>query len=291
MEILTSLVRTITGLLHGGLVEPKRGVWQEGIGGWHYKEVPVGGVRPPFASSLKLWWLQHKEAGFMLYVAPFAGYRTWKWQGVPAPIRWTRACRPKGNLPLIFATSIAAEDSIKAQAGIMLYRQGWQDDDFQKWLYRWVVKRSGEELAGLITVRLLTSYNPATCSPSAYVRKYARKVLHVDQPPSENSVRAAAAKLGMSEVGLYKALKRRGAVQEISGEMRVRYRYEPTPEVLEAVKQERQARDVHKVLVELVMQKRGVGRRAAQRWVKRRLEKGMSIEEIGRLLYTPRVVS
>jgi len=283
MEILTALVRTITALLHSGLEEPKRGIWQEGIGGWHYKLVRVGGVKPPYVSSLTLWWLQHKETGYMLYLAPFAGYRTWKWEGAPQPIRWTRACRPKGNLPLIFATGRTPEDSIKAQAGIMLYRQGWQDEVFQKWLHRWVAERSGDELAGLITVRLLQNYNPATCSPSAYVRAYARKSLFTDKPPVE-SVYSIAAKLGMSDTGLYKALKRHGAAQEVSGNMRVRYRYEPTPEVIEAIKQEREARERHKALVDLVMLKRGIGRRAAQRWVKRRLDKGMSVEDITREL-------
>lgn len=282
MALIEDAVKTITALLHSGLSEPKRGTWQEGIGGWHYKLVRVGGVKPPYVSGLNLWWLQHKETEYMLYVAPFAGYRSWKWQGAPQPMRWERSCRPKGNLPLLFATGRTPEDSIKAQAGIMLYRQGWQDEAFQEWLHRWVVKRAGEELAGLITIRLLQSYNPATCSPSAYVRAYARKTLLANNPPveSENSVYSVAAKLGMSDVGLYKALRRHGAVQKIPGKMRFRYKYEPIPEVIEAIKQEREAREKHKALVDLVMLKRGVGRRAAQRWVKRRLDKGMSVEDV-----------
>lgn len=276
MQLVESAVETIVALLHRRLNEPRRGVWQKGFGGWGYKLTPVGGVKPPYAAGLRLWWLQHEEAGFMLFVAPLAGYRTWKWQGAPKAIRWRSACRPRGDLPLIFATRRTPVDSIKVQAGVMLHRQGWRDDGFVGWLLEWVRLRSSEEAAGDIAMRLLQRYNPATCSPSAYVKLWARKSL-----PRPTTVEKLAAEVGMSERGLYKALERHGAVEEfVSTGGRVRRRYELAPGVLEAVRREREERQKRRYLVELVMLRRGVGRRAAQRWVKRRIESGMAVEEI-----------
>jgi len=310
MRILEAAVQTIIALIKGDLPEP--------LGGWYYAAVPVGGKLPPSGKPPYLWKLEYYGGGppgtgqltpeqvkrllslppgfrtinlrtqakrgvyYCLYVASSSGFWHWWIDGAGCQVS-VGPMRIQGNLPLVFATRKTPEDSVRVQVGIQLYRQGWRDDGFIEWLLDWVRLRSSEELAGEIAMRLLKRYNPATCSPSAYVKLWARKSLSTITP-----VEKLAAELGLTERGLYKALERRGAARIVGkthGEVtRLRRVYELTPEVLEAIRQEQEFRRKHRALVELAMRRRGVGRRAAERWIKRRLNKGMSIEDIAREL-------
>ncbi len=318
MRILEAAVQTILVLVKGDLPEPESGSRLPGAGGWYYSQVPVGGKTPPSGKFHHLWRLEFYGGGppsaprltpeqlkqllslppglrtldlrknakpgvyYCLYVAPSSGFWHWWVEGSGLQVS-VGPMYLQGNLPLVFANRRTPEDSVQVQAGVQLCRQGWKDEGFIKWLLDWVRLRSSEELAGEIVIRLLDRYNPATCSPAAYVKLWARKSL-----PTPTTVEKLAMELGLTERGLYKALERRGAVRIVGkthGEVtRLRRVYELMPEVLEAIKQEQEARRKRGALVELVMRRRGVGRRAAERWVKRRLDRGMNIEDVAKEL-------
>ncbi|MEW6274958.1 MAG: hypothetical protein AB1556_07585 [Bacillota bacterium] len=106
--------------------------------------------------------------------------------------------------------------------------------------------------------------------------------------PIEN----AASRLGIKRYSVYHYLRKMGFYKEISSQTteggviheNVRRRYELTEEVIadieRKVKERRKERNKHSALVKLIMEKRGVGIRAAQRWVRRRTEAGKTLEEI-----------
>jgi hypothetical protein len=333
MQLLSDAVATIQGLLQGRLPAPKRGKPQPGFGGWYYRVVPVGGCTPPSGKAL-LWWLEWYGGGppgkpgltreqverllslppgaytldlwkeatpaeyYCLYVAPHRGFQHW-WLAGSGLVAAQKA-KVGGTLPLIFATPRTGADSIRVQAGIMLWRQGWRDEAFWAWLFEWVQRQTRDADPTVAVEALLRRYRPATHSPVTYVKLWAKKTssprLEADRVGQLRErlsrAQAAASALGISEGALYSRLRVRGLYEEMKSTregdgvavVRARRRYAITEDTIARLRQEQEERCCHAALVKLVMLRRGVGRRAAQRWVKRRLEAGTSTEEIVREL-------
>lgn len=275
MQVLADFVETLKAIFAGSLPPPEPGRWLPGVGGWQYKPVRVGGTKAPGGGAW-LWWFACEGVG-ELYVAVSAGVLQW-WLG-RAQGKVAARVRAKGNLPKLYATATTSREDLTAAAGALLHRQGWRDQDFEKWLLDYVRRQVGEEQAGELCLRLLTSWRPVVQSPKAYLKLAARK--------RPRAIQEAAQELGIKPASLYDRLRRRGlfTVQNhtLPGQLAVvkaRRRYEVTPEAVARLKEEAEVREKRAKLVILVMQRRGVGRRAAERWVKRRLDAGKSLKEI-----------
>ncbi|MBC7294214.1 MAG: hypothetical protein H5T84_08985 [Thermoleophilia bacterium] len=187
--------------------------------------------------------------------------------------------RSKGRLPKLYATPTTSREDLTAATGVLLHRQGWRSEDFEKWLLDYVRGQVGEEQAGELCLKLLTSWRPVVQSPKAYLKLAARK--------RPRAVQEVAQELGIKPASLYDRLRRRGlfTVQNhtLPGRLAVvkaRRRYDITPEVVSQLKAEAEAKEERAALVAVVMERRGVGRRAAERWVKRRLDAGKSLREV-----------
>lgn len=103
-----------------------------------------------------------------------------------------------------------------------------------------------------------------------------------------SQVQRAANEAKCSRRTVYRSLQRLGFYHETTCQqqdgnvtlVRSRRKYEITPQAVGEVKRLIKQRQNHTELVKYVAQKRGVGTRAAQRWVQRRLKQGKTLEEI-----------
>ncbi|BAF61056.1 MAG: hypothetical protein HPY89_12920 [Pelotomaculum sp.] len=344
-------VDTITALLQGSLPPPKRGIRQEGFGGWWYSLVEVGGSTPPPGRkaggqparlwrlewwggqpppkpgltaeqirellSLPPWVYTHsfsktnpdsqapelpRDGSYLcLYVAPHKGILHWWYSQVTVTVQGKH--RSQGDLPLVYTTKETDRDSLMASVGVMLWQQVEVDlvwkQDFEKWLWRWVAGLIGEEGAGYVTDRLLRQYYPVIYSPEVYVKRCAkgRRYLSKQKRPQEGTnglvetfspAEKAAAVLGISKQALYYRLRRSGyysetASRQVEGTVTVKRavrHYDIDEKTVAAVGEEIKQSQIHRGLVKAVVDKRGVGVRAAQRWVQRRIKAGKTPKEI-----------
>lgn len=240
-----------------------------------------------------------KRKGYLLFVATEKGFVHWFMRGSNLRVssRWKLA----GDVPLIFADGKTPVDSLRVQVGIALYRQGWNNEEFVKKLQGWVEKklpRGSKEKTGEITARLLKGYTPINCSPVSYIKKCAgsgvllSEIKNVDGSSQliENipKVEQVAQKLGISKQTLYNRMTKLGLFEEVRIEkpgigvavVSTKKRFGLTPEIIKLLEEDNEERNIRKSLIQLVKEKRGVGTRAAERWVKRRLDSGKTPREI-----------
>ncbi|AOQ23830.1 hypothetical protein MTAT_14150 [Moorella thermoacetica] len=355
MKILDAAVCTVQKILAGELPAPEPGKKQAGFDGWYYSLLDVGGDTPPpgkraGGKPAELWWLEWYGGGpitpaeklqaqirgvdagsngdyWQLYVAAHRGLLHWWFHNLEdVKIKTTSSVKLQGDLPLIFATRKTPPDSVKVQAGIMLYRQGWQDEAFMEWLIHWVAGQiEDEDKVDEIIMVLLKKYRPMTYSPSAYVkllgkkRQYLRdgfiktyakhnpKVAQAFPAYAEDDAedakvlidalttpRRVAGELGISEQYLYKLLRKYGFYDtkvkthtENDGAptvVRERRVYQITPENIKKLVNEwmteKAQKEAYTALVRRVAEERGTGLRAAQRFIKRRLAAGKTLEDV-----------
>lgn len=264
-------------------------------------EPPEESYRRQVAALIKGEEAPPPPTTYQVFVAPYRGILGWFYQHSKITVVGPSP-RRLGDLPLVFATPKTPGALLKAQVGIALWRQDTEQpqwkQEFEAWLLQWLTQFTGKDGAGEIANCLLRQFSSvADGSLTNYIRRCLLNkkkgfTIYIGGEAftveSRSQVQQAADKMECSKRTVYRHLQHLGFYRETlcrrqDGDITLislRRKYEITAETLGEVEGRIKQRQNRTELVKYVASKRGVGIRAAQRWVQRRLKQGRTLEEI-----------